>query len=554
MTTGRRKSTGPRVNVNVHHGENIFVIYTALPIKYEELENSIRHACGFRQKEEIALRIVDSDGDPVTIENQHDLNEVMFFTKTPDVVVHVGQVGTNSDTSSGDNVPVHRRGARRQNKVYTICGHRFEVKRPEKRMDCEICGDVIWGLGRGGLKCMDCTAYVHKKCHKYLCKPCDGMNKDILKMKHDWDLNFDRLQIERLEPTKQRNPLDDYDLLKVLGRGSYAKVFQAQHRRTKEIVALKTINKTMFLEEDEDLDWLQTEKSVFETASNHPFLVGLHSCFQTESHLFFVIEFVSGGDLMFHMQQQRRLSEDHTRFYSAEIILALHFLHSRNIIYRDLKLDNVLLDHQGHVKLTDFGMCKEKVSPTELTKTKCGTPNYMAPEIHLGMGYNFAVDYWSLGIMIFEMLAGRSPFQLQGYDDPEAEEEELERRVLNEQIRMPRSFSVRACLLLKGFLNKDPKQRLGSRSEVNEGLQDIKRAKFYKDLVDWSALEKRKIKPPFRPEINGDFDYSRFDENFTKEKPTLTPVSSKRLNLIDQTEFEGFEYINPLQLSREDVV
>ena len=145
--------------------------------------------------------------------------------------------------------------------------------------------------------------------------------------------------------------LSDFDMIKVIGRGSYAKVLMVELRSTKRIYAMKVIKKEL-VTDDEDIDWVQTEKHVFETATNHPFLVGLHSCFQTPSRLFFVIEFVRGGDLMFHMQRQRRLPEEHARFYSAEICLALNYLHERGIIYRDLKLDNVLLDHEGHIKLT----------------------------------------------------------------------------------------------------------------------------------------------------------------------------------------------------------
>ena len=163
----------------------------------------------------------------------------------------------------------------------------------------------------------------------------------------------------------------DFDLIRCIGLGSYAKVLMVELKKTGRLYAMKVIKKEL-LTDNEEIDLLQTEKHVFETASNHPFLVGLHSCFQTPSRLFFVIEFVRGGDLMFHMQRQRRLPEEHARFYSAEICLALNFLHSRGIIYRILSNTNVLLDHEGHIKLTDYGMCKENIRHGETTSTFCG--------------------------------------------------------------------------------------------------------------------------------------------------------------------------------------
>uniref|UniRef100_A0A8D2JKH0 Protein kinase domain-containing protein n=1 Tax=Sciurus vulgaris TaxID=55149 RepID=A0A8D2JKH0_SCIVU len=172
---------------------------------------------------------------------------------------------------------------------------------------------------------------------------------------------------------------------------------------------MKVVKKEL-VNDDEGIDWVQTEKHVFEQASNHPFLVGLHSCFQTESRLFFVIEYVNGGDLMFHMQGQRKLPEEHARFYSAEISLALNYLHERGIIYRDLKLDNVLLDSEGHIKLTDYGMCKEGLPPGDTTSTFCGTPNYIAPEILRGEDYEFGLDN-------FDSQFTNEPVQLTPDDD-----------------------------------------------------------------------------------------------------------------------------------------
>ena len=322
-----------------------------------------------------------------------------------------------------------------------------------------------------------------------------------------------------------------------------------EYKRTRKCYAMKVIKKSI-VDDDEDIDWVQTEKHVFEQATNHPFLVGLHSCFQTESRLFFVIEYLCGGDLMYHMQKKRRLPEDHARFYSAEISVALGYLHSRGIIYRDLKLDNVLLDIEGHVKLTDYGMCKEGLSKTEKTSTFCGTPNYIAPEMLRGEDYDFSVDWWALGVLMYEMMAGRSPFEPLNEnqaDNPDMNtEDHLFQVILEKPIRIPRSLSVRASSVLKGFLNKTPAERLAS----HDGLNEIKQHLFFRP-IDWTLLEQRLIQPPYKPPVQSERDLTNIDELFTQEPVILTPDTPNTLARIQQNEFEGFEYINPLIMSME---
>uniref|UniRef100_A0A914YEH0 protein kinase C n=1 Tax=Panagrolaimus superbus TaxID=310955 RepID=A0A914YEH0_9BILA len=350
--------------------------------------------------------------DPCTISSQPELEEALRLYKEcqeAELRVHVfmGLPLNPGAPCQGEDKSIYRHGARRwnKNKFYHVNGHRFQAKRLNQRTQCTICNDYMWGLGRSGFRCVDCGMCVHKKCHRLVRRPCttesltplyptnipppqmttiptvtpeyvNGDHHNHLRNENEIEANG---RIEPVVEDKQRwqVSIDDFNLLTIIGRGSYAKVVQAEHKLTKQIYAIKIIKKEMF-NEDEESDWVQTEKSVFETASNHPFLVGLHSCFQTPSRLFFVIEFIPGGDLMYHMQRQRKLPEDHARFYSAEIILALHFLHTRGIIYRDLKLDNVLIDADGHIKLTDYGMCKENIGPTDTTQTFCGTPNYVS--------------------------------------------------------------------------------------------------------------------------------------------------------------------------------
>nr|XP_034972841.1 protein kinase C zeta type isoform X3 [Zootoca vivipara] len=484
----------------------------------------------------------------------------------------------------GEDQSIYRRGARRWRKLYRVNGHLFQAKRFNRRAYCGQCSERIWGLGRQGYKCINCKLLVHKRCHILVPLTCkrhmdsvmpsqepqlddkndeadipteesDGIPYIPSARKHD-NIKDDS---EELKPVidgmdgikiSQGLGLQDFDLIRVIGRGSYAKVLLVRLKKNDQIYAMKVVKKEL-VHDDEDIDWVQTEKHVFEQASSNPFLVGLHSCFQTTSRLFLVIEYVNGGDLMFHMQRQRKLPEEHARFYAAEICIALNFLHERGIIYRDLKLDNVLLDAEGHIKLTDYGMCKEGLGPGDTTSTFCGTPNYIAPEILRGEEYGFSVDWWALGVLMFEMMAGRSPFDIIT-DNPDMNTEDyLFQVILEKPIRIPRFLSVKASHVLKGFLNKDPKERLGCQPQT--GFSDIKSHTFFRS-IDWDLLEKKQATPPFQPQITDDYGLDNFDTQFTSEPVQLTPDDEDVIKRIDQSEFEGFEYINPLLLQTEETV
>uniref|UniRef100_A0A8C8GNG9 protein kinase C n=1 Tax=Oncorhynchus tshawytscha TaxID=74940 RepID=A0A8C8GNG9_ONCTS len=525
----------------------------AATVTYMGLCEEVRVMCSLAQQQPITLKWIDDEGDPCTISSQMELQEAfriysrnrnsgLLLHVFPSIPVKPGMPCPGEDQS------IYRRGARRWRKLYRVNGHLFQAKRFNRKAYCGHCSERIWGLGRQGYKCINCKLLVHKRCHTLVPLTCQRhMVSTIDIVSHDGlDNGIEGIKISQ----GLALGLGDFDLIRVIGRGSYAKVLLVRLKKNEQIYAMKVVKKEL-VHDDEDIDWVQTEKHVFEQASTNPFLVGLHSCFQTESRLFLVIEYVNGGDLMFHMQRQRKLPEEHARFYAAEICIALNFLHEKGILYRDLKLDNVLLDHEGHIKLTDYGMCKEGIRPGDTTSTFCGTPNYIAPEILRGEDYGFSVDWWALGVLMFEMMAGRSPFDIIT-DNPDMNTEEyLFQVILEKPIRIPRSLSVKAASVLKGFLNKDPKERLGC--QVQTGFSDIKSHTFFRS-IDWDQLEKKQMAPPFKPQIADDYGLENFDTQFTNEPVQLTPDDEDVIKRIDQSEFEGFEYINPLLLSAEESV
>ncbi|VVC30537.1 Protein kinase, ATP binding site,AGC-kinase, C-terminal,Protein kinase domain,Serine/threonine-protein [Cinara cedri] len=336
-------------------------------------------------------------------------------------------------------------------------------------------------------------------------------------------------------PRFRKYAVEDFNFLKVLGKGSFGKVLLAELKGTDYYYAVKCLKKDVVLEDD-DVECTLIERKVLALGTNHPYLCHLFCTFQTESHLFFVMEYLNGGDLMFHIQQSGRFDEGRSRFYASEIVSGLKFLHKKGIVYRDLKLDNILLDFNGHVRIADFGMCKLQIYLDKTADTFCGTPDYMAPEIIKGQKYNQSVDWWSFGILLYEMLVGKSPFS--GCD-----EDALFWSICNEQPQYPRYLSVDSKSVLVAFLEKDATKRLGSL-EANHSAEDVIRHPFFSSM-DWCKLERRELEPPYMPRVYHPLDTHYFDKHFTKEKPRLTPVDKTILQSMDQSQFDGFTYTNP---------
>lgn len=283
---------------------------------------------------------------------------------------------------------------------------------------------------------------------------------------------------------KRRVALTDFDLLKVLGRGSFGKVLMIRKRDSGEIFAMKVLKKEAIIARNQ-VQHTKTERNILQII-DHPYIVKLHYAFQNEGKLYLILDYLSGGELFFHLKNEGRFSENRTKFYVAQLALALQHLHKLDIIYRDLKPENILLDRRGYICITDFGLSKAMVKNPDDAKTFCGTPEYLAPEILRGQGHGKAVDWWSLGTLMFEMLDGLPPFYSkntrQMYDD-----------ILHKPLSFDRKnhISPAARDLLTHLMDRNPQTRYD--------WPQVESHPFFAGL-DWQRLHNKEYIPEFIPQ------------------------------------------------------
>ncbi|KAG1927338.1 serine/threonine-protein kinase Sgk2-like isoform X1 [Pimephales promelas] len=327
----------------------------------------------------------------------------------------------------------------------------------------------------------------------------------------------------------------DFDFLAVIGKGTFGKVLLAKLKADGKFYAVKVLQKKVILKKKEQKN-IMAERNVLLKSLKHPFLVGLHYSFQTTEKLYFVLDYVNGGELFYHLQRERCFSEARARFYSAEVASAIGYLHSLNIVYRDLKPENILLDYQGHVVLTDFGLCKEGIEPEGTTTTFCGTPEYLAPEVLRKEPYDRTVDWWCLGAVLYEMLYSLPPFYSRDVS-------EMYDAILHKPLHLPPGKSEASGHLLHALLQKDQRRRIGAIADFLE----IKNHMFFAP-INWDDLYHKRITPPYNPNVRGPADLQHIDPEFTREMVPnsvgRTPEPTPSLATSSSGAFTGFSYIS----------
>jgi len=323
------------------------------------------------------------------------------------------------------------------------------------------------------------------------------------------------------EPEEKVGP-DSFEMLTIIGQGSFGKVVQVKYKATGDIYAMKVLNKKTIIERNE-IEHTKSEKSIL-AMIDHPFLMKLHFSFQTTDKLYLVMDFINGGEMYFHLQRDGAFNGERARFYAAEVVLALEYMHTNGIIYRDLKPENILIDIDGHLKITDFGLSKEGMNDTARTDTFCGTPEYLAPEIILGNTYTFAIDWWSLGSLIYEMVTGLPPF----YDE---DVQIMYTNKMTHPISFPNNLDDQTKDIITRFLDKNPETRLKNPNDI--------RAHPFFQTINWKGLVDKTVTPPFIPDVEGKNTLEMIDNSFkqlnvSQEVGNRGPVCQN---------FENFTYV-----------
>ncbi|KAG6635318.1 hypothetical protein I3843_11G033800 [Carya illinoinensis] len=360
------------------------------------------------------------------------------------------------------------------------------------------------------------------------------------------DTEIESCNAEKSERVGKIGP-GDFDILRVVGQGAFGKVFQVVRKRVRVdtpndcegggdgdtntdgdgIYAMKVMRKDTIIKKNH-VDYMKAERDIL-TKVVHPFIVQLRYSFQTKSKLYLILDFINGGHLFFHLYRHGIFSEDQARVYTAEIVSAVSHLHKCGIVHRDLKPENILMDADGHVMLTDFGLAKE-IDESSRSNSMCGTTEYMAPEILLSKGHNKDADWWSVGILLYEMLTGQPPYTHEN-------RKKLQERIIKEKVKLPPYLTSEAHSLLKGLLQKEPLRRLGSGSN---GGDEIKSHKWFRS-INWKKLEARELQPKFKPDVIGKNCTANFDRCWTAMPPTDSPASTPTAG----EHFQGYTYVAP---------
>ena len=322
--------------------------------------------------------------------------------------------------------------------------------------------------------------------------------------------------------------LEDFKHLKILGQGSFGKFVLVKNENNNKLYAMKILDKKFIVKKNQ-VSHTQTERVLLEKLK-HPFIVKLNYAFQDSKRLYFLTEFLQGGELFFHLRRNSGYKEKAVRFYMCQILLALEYMHNNNYIYRDLKPENILIDKEGNIKLTDFGLSKIMPPDEKTTYTMCGTAEYLAPEILFGKGYDKTCDWFSFGVVLFEMFCGYHPFKSKG--------QRIDPKIYLKKTYIPEKVSKTARDLIEKLFVSNPKKRLGYKS-----ADEVKNHPFFQG-IDFDKVLKKEYKPPFIPKLNDDTDLRYFDENYTQLKVENEKHDGKadEQDEKDEFNFEGFSF------------